>query len=152
MNRKYFVTDTHPLIWYLLKKDKKIPRNVFSAFQMAQEGGDSHIWVPAAVAWEISLLLRKPGKLTITGTFDELIAGNFYFKNLSITEIQLGDIAIAHSLNFNKDPFDGLIVATANRLDLPLISADEAIVQSKACSIFWRYGCSLGLHNGSKKL
>ncbi|HIN67381.1 MAG TPA: PIN domain nuclease [Candidatus Obscuribacterales bacterium] len=47
------------------------------------------------------------------------------------------DLIIAHGLNFNRDPFDSLIVATAKRLSLPLISGDNEIIDSGECRMFW---------------
>lgn len=137
MSTKYFVTDTHPLIWYMEEETKKLPRRVLAAFQSAKEGGDTHIWVPGAVVWEISLLLRKGNKVSIKTSFEELITEQFYFSNLSVTDILIDDVVLAHSCNFHEDPFDNLIVATAVRLDKPLLTADEKIRSSGLCSTFW---------------
>lgn len=62
----------------------------------------------------------------------------FLFKNLAITELQPDDLVIGHSLDFNHDPFDRLIVATSIRLGLPLITADSAITEARPCDLFWR--------------
>ena len=56
---------------------------------------------------------------------------------MTLTEVQPDDLVIAHSLNFNRDPFDALIVATAQRMELPLMTADDDITDSNACKIFW---------------
>lgn len=137
MSTKYFVTDTHPLIWYLEKESKRLSRKVLNAFQSAEEGGDVHIWVPAPVAWEISLLFRKKKRIILKESFEDLVLENFYFKNLTITELFLDDIVLANSYNFHDDPFDNLIVATAVRLGRPLLTADEKIKSSGLCSVFW---------------
>lgn len=137
MSDQFLVTDTHPLIWYLAKQDAKLPRKVFGAFRSAQEGRGTHIWLPAAVAWEISQLMRKTSRISALGSFAELIRENFYFKSMTLTELQQEDLVIAHSLNFNRDPFDSLIVATAQRLELPLMTADCDITDSNTCKIFW---------------
>jgi PIN domain nuclease of toxin-antitoxin system len=137
MSNSFLVTDTHPLIWYLAKHDKKLPKRVFAAFKSAQDGTGVHIRVPAAVAWEISLLMRKTNRITTPASFEELIAEDFFFKSMTVTDLTAEDLVIAHSLTFNRDPFDSLIVATARRLELPLITADEQITESNACGIFW---------------
>lgn len=137
MSEKFLVTDTHPLIWYLADKRNKLPKRVLAAFKSAQEGSGTHIWVPPVVAWELSELLRKTDRIKLEVSFEELINDNFYFKSMSLTELQPDDLAIGHSLNFNRDPFDRLIVATALRLGLPLITADEGISDAKPCEIFW---------------
>jgi PIN domain nuclease of toxin-antitoxin system len=137
VSQQFFVTDTHPLIWYLAKQDRKLPKKVLAAFRSAREGSGTHIWVPAAVAWEISMLMRKTNRLIAFSSFEELIQENFYFKSVTLTELQPEDLVIAHSLNFNRDPFDSLIAATARRLELPLMTADVEITDSNSCRIFW---------------
>jgi PIN domain nuclease of toxin-antitoxin system len=138
VSEKFFVTDTHPLIWYLADKGTKLPKRVLAAFKSAHEGGGTHIWVPSMVAWELSELMRKTDRIKLKGSFEELLRQNFYFKSMTVTELQPDDLAIGHSLNFNRDPFDRLIVATAVRLALPLMTADEDISEAKPCEIFWR--------------
>jgi PIN domain nuclease of toxin-antitoxin system len=138
VTEKFLVTDTHPLIWYLANKENKLPKHVLAAFKSAQGGGGAYIWVPAVVAWELSELMRKTDRVKLEVPFEELIKENFYFKSLAITELQPDDLAIGHSLNFNRDPFDRLIVATAIRLRLPLMTAEGDISEAKACEIFWR--------------
>jgi len=135
---KFFVTDTHPLVWYLAKKDAKLPKRVFAAFKSAQEGSGIHIWVPVAVAWEISQLLAKTNRITVIGSFEELIQENFFFKSMTLSELQPDDLIIAHRLNFTRGPFDSLIVATAKRMELPLITADGDIAGSGTCKTFWK--------------
>lgn len=138
MSDQFLVSDTHPLIWYLANEDRKLPKKVSAAFRSAEEGSGTHIWVPSAVAWELSQLMRKTDRIKLTESFEELVRENFFFKSLTLTELQQDDLIIAHSLSFNRDPFDSLIVATAKRLELPLITADGDITDSNTCSVFWR--------------
>lgn len=137
MKDQFLVTDTHPLIWYLAKQDSKLPKKVLSAFKSAQDGSGTHIWVPAAVAWEISQLMRKTNRIKLLGSFEELIQENFFFKSITLTELLPQDLLIAHGLNLNRDPFDALIVATAKRLELPLVTADTDITDSGVCEVKW---------------
>jgi PIN domain nuclease of toxin-antitoxin system len=134
---QFLVTDTHPLIWYLGKQTSKLPKKVFSAFELAREGLGTHVWVPYAVAWEISQLMRKTDRIMAVGSFEELLRENFYFKSMTLIDLQPDDLIIAHSLVFNRDPFDSLIVATAKRLQLPLITGDGEITDSNTCEVFW---------------
>lgn len=138
MSEQFLVTDTHPLIWYLANEDRKLPKKVLTAFKSAEAGSGTHIWVPSAVAWELSQLMRKTDRIKLTASYGELIKEAFFFKSLTLTELQPEDLIIAHSLSFNRDPFDSLIVATAKRLELPLISADGDITESHTCDVFWR--------------
>ena len=138
MSNRFLVTDTHPLVWYIARQDSKLPKKVLAAFKSAQEGTGTHIWVPAAVGWEISVLMRKTKRIDSLGSFEELIRENFFFQNMTLTELLPDDLIIAHSLSFNKDPFDSLIVATAQRMELPLITTDCDITESGECEIFWQ--------------
>lgn len=137
VREQFLVTDTHPLIWYMAKQDAKLPKKVLTAFKSAQLGEGTHIWVPAAVAWELSVLMRKTTRITALGSYQELVQENFFFKSMTISEMQAEDLVIAHTLQFNRDPFDALIVATAKKLDLPLITADNEILDSGECRVFW---------------
>ena len=58
---------------------------------------------------------------------------NAVYQPLDLTAEQIYD---ASELGFTRDPFDGLIVAAARSLALPLITRDEVIRNSGAC------GCS----------
>jgi PIN domain nuclease of toxin-antitoxin system len=138
VSNRFLVTDTHPLLWYLGNEENRLPKRVLAAFKAAQEGANTHIWVPAATCWEISQLMRKTSRLRITVPFAELVTENFHFQNLTITELLPDDLILAHNLRFNNDPFDSLIVATAQRLDLALITADGEISDSKECAVFWK--------------
>lgn len=139
MSEQFFVTDTHPLIWYLANHDRKLPSKVSAAFTSAEEGTGTHIRVPSSAdAWELSQLMRKPDRITLTAPSKELIRENFFFRSPTLTELQQDDLIIAHSLTFNRDPFDSLIVGTAKRLELPLITADGDITDSNTCTGFWR--------------
>jgi PIN domain nuclease of toxin-antitoxin system len=43
----------------------------------------------------------------------------------------------ADELRFNRDPFDALIVAAAQLLELPLITRDDDIVASGVVRVIW---------------
>lgn len=138
MSDKSFITDTHPLVCYLANKDNKLPKHVLAAFKSAEEGSGCYIWVPSVVAWELSELIRKTDRIRLEVQFEDLIKENFYFKSLAITDLLPDDLAIGHSLNFNRDLFDRLIVATAIRLGVHLMTVDQDITEAKPCEIFWK--------------
>jgi PIN domain nuclease of toxin-antitoxin system len=65
--------------------------------------------------------------------FSDLFS-NTSFQPLDLTVEQIVD---ASELGFTRDPFDGLIVAAARSLDLPLITRDEAIRASGTVRVLW---------------
>ena len=130
-----YVTDTHPLIWYESGKHSALSAKVLSVFRQAEKA-EVLIYVPAVVFWEIALL-NKNGRINLKENFEKwsgkLLSGNGY----AVTHLETEIIAEAVGYNFNNDPFDSVIVATASQLDLPLITKDAAIVNSNLVEIFW---------------
>lgn len=131
----YYVTDTHPLIWYMTKKFKKLPPKVNRVFDHAVEGRVA-IWVPIVSLWELSLL-EKAGKVQLLASLGEYVEEEFFAKAIHLLDLTAQDIVQSHELNFSKDGFDTLIVAMTRRMECPLITADDTITRSKICPIFW---------------
>lgn len=131
----YFVTDTHPLVWYITNQTRKLPRKVRCAFDDAVDGKIA-IWVPMIVLWEFSLLL-KAGQFSIDVPLEELIAQDFYAKAIHLVDLSPQDIVYAESLSFSSDPFDTLIVACAKRMECSLITGDSIIHAQSPCEVYW---------------
>lgn len=81
-------------------------------------------------------ILHRLGRLTLAGTLSE-----FYQAGLA-EDIQLLELSPAVSVqtnalppDFQGDPFDRAIVATARCLDLTLITADLAIREAAVCRV-----------------
>ena len=94
------------------------------------------IYVPVAVLWEVTLLARA-GKVNLRRTarafFVDLFT-NVAYQPYDLTREQ---VFAADELRFNRDPFDALIVAAAQALELPLITRDTDIVASRALKTIW---------------
>lgn len=129
-----YVTDTHPLIWYLAE-DKKLPRKVRQKFDEAVEG-QTLIWVPTAVMLELSLLL-KTGRIKLTVPLELLEVEKFYARSIEILRLELTDIYEAQRMTFSNDLFDTLIVAAARRMNSPLLTADSLLHEISPCDLFW---------------
>lgn len=127
------VTDTHALLYHAAGRG--LGKNAAAVFHAA-EAGRAVIYVPAAVMWEIALLARA-GKINLRRTprafFVDLYT-NVAYQPHDLTADQVFD---ADELRFNRDPFDGLIVAAARVLELPLLTRDSDIVQSGAVKTIW---------------
>lgn len=130
-----YVTDTHPLIWYGNGKHSALSGKVLSVFERAEKA-ETLIYVPAVVFWEIALL-NKTGRIKLAESFerwsDKLLSKNGF----AITHLETEIISEAVGYNFNTDPFDSVIVATAKQLELPLITKDNPIINSNLVEIFW---------------
>ncbi len=131
---KAAVTDTHPLIFHAAG-GSRLGRRA-AAFFSKCENGDATIYVPASVMWECSVLVRV-GKINLKRSarafFDDLFSNPSY-QPVDITPEQ---IFLAEESRFNADPFDGLIVAAARMLNLPLITRDQAITGSGYIKTIW---------------
>jgi len=129
------VTDTNALIYHATGPARLLSRRA-ADYYAACDGQRALLFVPSAVIWEFSLLARV-GRVDLGRSprsfFDDLFSNPSY-QALDVTPEQVYD---AGELGFTRDPFDGLIVAAARSLDLPLITRDEVIRQSGAVRVLW---------------
>ena len=127
------VTDTHALLYHAAGRG--LGPKAASLFQAA-EARRAVIYVPMAVIWEVTLLARA-ARINLRRTprvfFVDLFTSVAY-QPYDLTREQVFD---ADELRFNRDPFDGLIVAAARALELPLLTRDTAIAASRAVKIIW---------------
>ena len=128
------VTDTHPLLFHAAGSSVLGPKAKVQF--AAAEAGKGLVYVPAAVIWEVALLarvvrvnLRRP----VRAFFDDLFSNPAYQPH-DLTAAQIFD---ADERRFTRDPFDGLIVAAARDLGLPLVTRDAAIGESGSVRTLW---------------
>jgi PIN domain nuclease of toxin-antitoxin system len=128
------VTDTHALIFHAAGGGV-LGAKAKAAFAGA-ERGEMLIYVPAAVIWEVSLLaravrinLRRP----VRTFFADLFSNPAYQPHV----LEAEQIFDADELRFTRDPFDGLIVASARDLNLALITRDALIRESGVVKTIW---------------
>ena len=129
-----FVTDTHPIVHYALRKNSKLGRTSLRLFKDAEDA-KIVIHVPTVVLWEIAELLNKD-LIRLPTRFDhwfhELDARDGFIIEPLISE----DINEARHLPF-PDPFDCLVAGTALRLGYPLITKDHIIADSGLVETIW---------------
>lgn len=130
-----FVTDTHPVIWFFGNKHQNLSPKVIAAFQAAASG-NGFIYVPAVVLWETAILERK-GRIRLNDGFSRWTENIFKNSGFGIAPLEPSAIDLAVAYNFNNDPFDSAIAATAVNLSLPLITKDAAITDSNLVEIHW---------------
>lgn len=135
MTATLLVTDTHPLIWYMTDRLDKLPKKVVKAFNRAV-GGEVVILIPMVVLWELSLAV-KSGKVRLSMSLEKYVREKFFAKAISLLSMETEDVLNAYDLRFSKDPFDTIIVATALRMDVPLITGDVIIHNERPCQLFW---------------
>ncbi|MBU6454976.1 MAG: type II toxin-antitoxin system VapC family toxin [Cyanobacteria bacterium REEB67] len=129
--------DTHAAIW-LAQGNPKI-RKSLPALQSAHEA--KSLFISAISAWEIGMLVNK-GRLVLPQSpmmwFNELTA-NF---NLQVLNVD-AQVAVQSSFLpgvFHGDPADRMIVATAQKYNLILLTADKAIISYSKSGVIKVHG------------
>ena len=130
-----YITDTHSLLWFTLNKHPSLSKKVLAAFESAVKG-ESYIYIPVIVLWEVAILEQKQ-RIKLNNGFIAWTAQILKTKSFGIAPLEPEIIAIGTGYNFNNDPFDEMIAAFASYMDLPLITKDNAITESGLVEVFW---------------
>lgn len=126
--------DTHVIIWNALSPGmlSSKARKVFN-----RSGKDDGIIICGISLWEIAMLIYKKRLVISMGIHDfiELIldSNNYIIKDITpkIAEIS------TYLTDLKGDPADRIIAATSIVENAPLITADEAIRNSKYVKTVW---------------
>jgi len=119
------VLDTHALVWWV-NGDVALSKKAKAA--IAQELTGGQIIVSAISAWEIAMLVRQE-KLVLSMDVDSWLAtvaaiDAVRFLPLDV-EVMLKSVDLPGE--FHKDAADRMIVATARKLAVPLVTKDDKI-------------------------
>jgi len=123
--------DTHVLVWWLLD-DTRLSKQ---ASDLLDDPGAS-IFVSAASAWELATK-RRIGKLREAHVIAEALptlVRRCRFKSLPVTLEHGHRAGLLPGLH--KDPFDRMLAAQSIIEELPLVTADPALVALGA-SVIW---------------
>ncbi len=129
-----YVTDTHPLIWYAADTHRQLSREALRVFNAALRS-ESLIYVPVFVLWEIAMLL-KIGRISLREPYPVWAESLISQHGFALPPQDITVLSKAYSYPF-ADPFDSVITATAQVLELPLITKDTAISDSRFVEIYW---------------
>jgi len=115
------LVDTHVLLWWFSRIGQLSPNS-----RVALETPDNQVYVSAAVAWELAIKANL-GKLEAHKLMPDLPQLLFEegFRRLPISvdhAIRAGSLPQHH-----KDPFDRMLVAQAQFLGCPIVSADAIL-------------------------
>ena len=128
------VTDTHPLLFHAAGGRRLGPRA--RALFAAAEAREAIIYVPIVVIWEVTLLARA-GRVNLRRSTRDFFFDLFSNPAFQPHDLTAAQVFAADAMRFNRDPFDALIVAAAQSLDLPLITRDTDIRGSGAVKVIW---------------
>lgn len=139
---KLFVIDTNIYIDYILKGTKCFSKLINTFFKQF-EYNECILYVPTICFWEITKKILI-GKLRVKGYVSEealkLIHKPLDTQGSNFRDLLLTRKAAALAPSFSNklpDPFDQLIVASALDANLPLITRDKNIQESKLIRTVW---------------
>lgn len=128
------VTDTHPLLFHAAG-GRRLGRKAAAHFE-ACERREAILYVPVVVIWECALLARA-GRIhlrrSVRGFFEDLFSNPAYQPYETTAE----QVLLGEELRVNRDPFDALICAAAQDLQLPLVTRDADIRSSGRIKVIW---------------
>ena len=119
------VLDTHTLVWWVTDDDL-LSQKAKSVIE--RERSEGEIIVSAISAWEITLLVKQE-RLVLSMDVASWLSTVSEIEGLRFLPIDV-DIAtksVELPGTFHKDPADRMIVATARKLAVPLVTKDEKI-------------------------
>ena len=121
MHRRLF--DTNLLIWYVLNDDR-----LSSDIQADIERLDSGKHISIVSAWEVAIKISI-GKLNLRGGVDAFW-DTFVLNGFKSLPVSIDALKIVETLPFHhKDPFDRLLLATAQVHGLEFITTDPTIAK-----------------------
>ena len=130
------VLDTHVLLWWVSGSDELSASAEKAINSTLTQGGE--VMVSAISAWEVSMLIEKERlilSMDVESWFDEVsqIDGVRFVP----VDNEIGIKATVLPGSFHKDPADRMIVATARKLAVPLVTADEKIRKYEHVKTIW---------------
>jgi PIN domain nuclease of toxin-antitoxin system len=121
-------------VHYAFVRKSALGKNARKIFDKA-DAGETIIFVPSVVLWEISLLTEL-GRIRLLQSFEQWCRSLDNKPGFSVVSLEWVDIKEARHLPFS-DPFDCFIAGTALRLDAPLITKDREITDSNRVQTVW---------------
>jgi PIN domain nuclease of toxin-antitoxin system len=113
--------DTHALLWWVNE-----PQRLSKRANSILTSTDNTVLVSAAVAWELSIkvnLSKLDALALLAGLTQRLQKEGFTELAISVAQaVRAGLLPLHH-----RDPFDRLLVAQAQDLGIPVLSADELL-------------------------
>jgi PIN domain nuclease of toxin-antitoxin system len=129
------VLDTHVLVWWV-NGDDTLSKKAKAAIERELDGGQ--IIVSAISAWEIAMLVERE-KLVLSMDVASWLTTVSAIDAVRFVpvDVEIGLKSIDLPGEFHKDPADRMIVATARKLAVPLVTRDEKIRVYKHVKTIW---------------
>ncbi len=129
---KTYMTDTHSLLW-AFRYPRKLGENARQAFEEIANG-ESKLLIPVIVLAELIFTIEnKP----IQADFDEILKAIKASPNIEFLDLDLLSTLKLRELTQIKEMHDRMIVASAIKYQVPLITRDENITSSGLVKVIW---------------
>lgn len=124
--------DTHTFIW-LSSMPEQLPDRVLKMIEKDLEG----LFISSITALEIGLL-SNAGKINTYGSSEKFISKNL--KRFGIHEIPVDvEIGLASTKlpDIHRDPFDRILIATAQKHKMTILTKDQTIPTYPKVKVVW---------------
>ncbi len=128
--------DTHILIWWV-SGSGQLSANAKRAIDTTLNA-DREVIVSSISVWEIAMLINR-GRLVLSMDIDNWIGELTQIEGLGFIPVdnEIGVKSTKLPGRFHKDPADRMIVATAHKFAVPLVTADEKIRNYEHVRSIW---------------
>lgn len=119
------VLDTHALVWWVTG-DPTLSKKAKAAIERELDGGE--ILVSSISAWEIAMLVERE-KLVLSMDVGSWLAAVADIEAVHFVPVdpEIAVKSVELPGEFHKDPADRMIVATARKFSVALVTKDEKI-------------------------
>ena len=130
------VIDTHILLWWVSGSGELSTAATKAIKNTLRKGGE--VLISSISAWEIAMLVEK-GRLVLSMDVESWLDEVSQIDGVRFLPVdnEIGVKSTALPGEFHKDPADRMIVATARKSALPLVTADEKILQYEHVKTIW---------------
>lgn len=120
------VLDTHVLLWWASGDEAQLSAAALQAIEAELGGG--RIMVSSISAWELAMLVAK-GRVALAMDVEQWLSVVSQIDEVGFVPVdnEIAVKSIELPGEFHKDPADRIIVATARKLAVPLVTADDRI-------------------------
>ncbi|HKT30213.1 type II toxin-antitoxin system VapC family toxin [Dyella sp.] len=129
------VLDTHALVWWV-NGDDALSTKARKAIERELDGGE--IVISAISAWEIAMLVERE-RLVLSMDVESWLSTVAQIEAVRFipVDVEMGVKSVNLPGEFHNDPADRMIVATARKLAVPLVTRDEKIRSYKHVKTIW---------------
>lgn len=129
------VTDTHALIWHCSGQSRRLGRAARSHFTRA-DAFQAVIYVPTLVLVEISEQ-HHLGRVRLASSFEQWLRALVDSRRYIVVDLNTEIVRASHNLFDIPERGDRLIAATAQTLDVPLMTRDAEIARCARVDRLW---------------